>query len=645
MFQAHWRHAPKWVVKVISHGLRLPLTTRPPLAPWPKPNRVSEECSALIQTYLEKGAIAPSLRKYCHVSQIFALPKPSGGHRLIFDLRTLNAHLRPLATRFTGHQRLRQLLPQGAWMASLDIQDAYLHIKMHPTMYKFLCFQANGQRYEFTSLPFGLNIAPLVFTSVLRPLLGLLRKEHINVLAYLDDLIIWDSSSQACARAVLRTASVLQEHGFLLHRQKSNPCPSQIKDWLGFRWNSLVPSATLTPENRERIQLHCRSTLQQGTTNRQDMESLMGRLAFAAQLLPRTRYLKRTLTQLMRSLPKTDEDVPITPDLTELLRTWESTNALEEAGPLRPPPPDITIWTDASLTGWGFHDTAGNTGRGIWNTSQLALHISALELLTIQFALDSHLVQRGQCVAVFTDNISAYYACLKQGSIKTPVMHKIFGDILQILQNKQITLLPRRIPGIRNVLADALSRPGPVSTEWELDDRDFVRIQQWAGPFQVDLMATPFNTKLPTFVCPFQHPKATAVDALSTPWDKWERAYLFPPSILLDHLLPLIQAFRGTLVVIMNPRASTTRRIQLESWASDRLQLYYPPHQKSADKIHTAPWSPLAPWTALLFSKKYSQQSSEKMSLSPSCMPSEPQLEGNKNTPGRLSSSGYKHSR
>ena len=640
-FEDRWRHAPRWVRRVVSHGLRLPILTRPPLAPWLRRDLVSPECLALIHSYVEKGAIVRSHRSLCHTSPIFAIPKASGGHRLIFDLRTLNTHIRPLSTRFTGHQRLRQLLPQGAWMACLDIQDAYLHVRMHPSARKFLCFQANDLQFEFTCLPFGLNIAPLVFTSILRPIIKQLRGEQINVLAYLDDLIVWDTSAQNCRRAILRTASVLQEHGFLIHHDKSQPSPSQLKDWLGFRWNSLTPSASLTPPNRDKVRQHCALTLHRGHTNHQDMESLMGRLAFAAQLLPRTRYLKRSLTQLMRCLPKTNEVSPLSEELTTLLRTWALTDALEEVGPLRPSQPDTTIWTDASRHGWGFHDTAGNTRRGSWNTRQAALHISALELLTIQFALDSTLVEPGQCVAVFTDNIAAFYACLKQGSIKAPLMHKIYGDILEILQRRRLTLLPKRIPGIRNVLADALSRPGPVSTEWELDPRDFARIQRWAGPLQVDLMATPFNTKLPTFVCPFHHPEAAAVDALSTPWDTWRRAYLFPPPILIDHLLPRIQAFEGTLVLILSPHSSQPRRTQLQSWATASLPLAFPPHQTAGDKTHIAPWSPSAPWIALLFSAKPSHGGLAKRSPGPSSTPSVSPPAVSRNTHGEPSRSGF----
>lgn len=118
----------------------------------------------------------------------------------------------------------------------------------------------------------------------------------------------------------------------------------------------------------------------------------MGHLAFAAQLLPRTRYLKRSLTQPMRCLPKTNEVSTLSKGLKTLLQTRAFTDALEEVGPLRPPPPNTIIWTDASRHGWNFHDADGNSSRGSWNTHQVSLHISALELLTIQFALARELV-------------------------------------------------------------------------------------------------------------------------------------------------------------------------------------------------------------------------------------------------------------
>lgn len=193
-------------------------------------------------------------------------------------------------------------------MACLDIQDAYLHIKLHPATRKLFCFQANGKRFEFTCPPFGLNISSIMFTSLLRPIIQKLRSEHINVLCYLDDLIIWDTSAIACGKTVFRSVTILQEHGSLIHLEKSQPTPSQQKDWLGFRWDSLSNSATFTPHNVNKIKHQSNLIFNQGRTCRSETASLQSRLAFAAQLLPRTCFLKRSLTPLLRQLSHNEAD-------------------------------------------------------------------------------------------------------------------------------------------------------------------------------------------------------------------------------------------------------------------------------------------------------------------------------------------------
>ena len=46
-------------------------------------------------------------------------------------------------------------------MAKIDLKDAYLTAPMHPSTAKYLCFQWKRTVYKFTSLPFGLALAPL----------------------------------------------------------------------------------------------------------------------------------------------------------------------------------------------------------------------------------------------------------------------------------------------------------------------------------------------------------------------------------------------------------------------------------------------------------------------------------------------------
>lgn len=79
-------------------------------------------------------------------------------------------------------------------------------------------------------------------------------------------------------------------------------------------------------------------------------------------------------------------------------------------------------------------------------------------------------------------------------------------------------------------------------------------------------MTTTFNAKLLTFVYPFEHPKAAAVDVLSTQWDSWRKTYLFEPAVMVNQLLPQIQSFKGILVLILDPPTDSGRQTQLRTW-------------------------------------------------------------------------------
>ena len=84
------------------------------------------------------------------------------------------------------------------------------------------------------------------------------------------------------------------------------------------------------------------------------------------------------------------------------------------------------------------------------------------------------------------------------------------------------------------MVADKLSRLGQtIQTECSLLPAVFQAIcSRWHRP-QIDLFAMRFNNKLPWFVSPVPDPLATAVDALSLPWEDLD-AYAFCSSSHLE---------------------------------------------------------------------------------------------------------------
>ena len=75
-------------------------------------------------------------------------------------------------------------------------------------------------------------------------------------------------------------------------------------------------------------------------------------------------------------------------------------------GSISPPPPDVSLCTDASLAGWGAHLLPTfETAHGIWSPEESLLHINLLELLAVFRALLCWYEKlRGRAVMLLTDN-------------------------------------------------------------------------------------------------------------------------------------------------------------------------------------------------------------------------------------------------
>ena len=79
-----------------------------------------------------------------------------------------------------------------------------------------------------------------------------------------------------------------------------------------------------------------------------------------------------------------------------------------------------------------------------------------------------------------------------------------------------------------------------IQTEWSLLPEVFQAIcSRWHQP-QIDLFATMLNNKLPLFVSLVPDPLATAVDALSLPWEDLD-AYAFSPAAILGKVVEKLQ--------------------------------------------------------------------------------------------------------
>ncbi|CAJ0935182.1 unnamed protein product [Ranitomeya imitator] len=146
-----------------------------------------------ISSLKEDGVIIPvpqSERIQGFYSNLFIVPKKDCTVRPILDLKLLNTFIRVRRFRMESLRSVIASMEKGEFLASIDIQDAYLHFPIFPSHQRFLRFAVQEQHFQFVALPFGLATTPRVFTKVMAAAVAILHTRGMVVLPYLDDILI-----------------------------------------------------------------------------------------------------------------------------------------------------------------------------------------------------------------------------------------------------------------------------------------------------------------------------------------------------------------------------------------------------------------------------------------------------------------------
>jgi len=163
-------------------------------------------------------------------------------------------------------------------MSKIDLQDAYYLIPIKKVDRKYLRFRYKGVFYQFNCLPFGLCTAPRVYTTILKPVLSVLRSNRCNIVGYLDDLLLLDKDQCTLASKCSETLKLLNILGLPINHKKSEPNPCQKIEYLGFVFDSL--QMTISLPNRKVINIIrvLKSTLLKKMVTIQALAELLGSL-------------------------------------------------------------------------------------------------------------------------------------------------------------------------------------------------------------------------------------------------------------------------------------------------------------------------------------------------------------------------------
>ena len=522
---------------------------------------------------LEKNALeVVETRSPGFYSRLFLVEKATGGWRPVIDLSPLNAFVLQTKFKMETVTSVMASIREGDFMASLDLKDAYFQIPIHPDSRKFLRFVSEGVVYQFKALCFGLSTAPQVFTRVFAPVSAWAHSVGIRLRRYLDDWLVLAESEPEVRRALEKILQVCRDLGIVVNLKKSDLEPKTQAKYLGLLLDSVLLRAFPTEDRINRFKETSTHFMAHHSPPARLWQSVLGHMASLEKLVPGARLRMRSLQFALKSCwsPVADsplQPVPLTRDCVEDLHWWREEGRLSQGVSLMSPPPEMLLFSDASLEGWGAH-LQDLVASGVWSETDRHLHINLLEMRAVLLALQAFQDRlMGHRVVLMSDNTTVVSYINKQGGTVSSSLYLLVRQVLTWAESNSVSLVGRFVPGRRNILADQLSRQGQViSTEWTLHPRILQEVFGCWGTPMVDLFATSLNKRLPVYCSPVPDPMAWQVDAFAVPWDDLD-VYAFPPFAVLRQVINRVlvaSRLRMTLVAPMWPQ---------QEWYPDLLAL------------------------------------------------------------------------
>ena len=296
-----------------------------------------------------------------------------------------------------------------------------------------------------------------------------------------------------------------------------------------------------------------------------DLHRLLGMLVFMASLVRRGRLRLHPVqwwaaTAWCQRTGNWSDRIQVPQWVLSEVAWWASPAVLQGL-PLVTKETEVTLFTDASSSGWGAQ-LGSRLTQGQWSASQRSWHINVLEMQAIIYAVRDFLPHlRSRVVRLMCDNAVTVAYIKNEGGTRSTTLMQMTIRLLKWCDRKAITLVPIHLPGVHNIQADSLSRVGQtLTTEWTMAMESLRPVfAKWGEPW-IDLFATFANRRLVKFVSPYPDPRAEWTDAMSMPWDNGRGLlYAFPPFKMVPQVLQKIAqspAVKVILIAQLQPAAS-----------------------------------------------------------------------------------------
>ena len=261
---------------------------------------------------------------------------------------------------------------------------------------------------------------------------------------------------------VQTTISVHQFLGWIINYEKSDFTPSQNFHFIGRQFNTQQFTVAPLPKMRLKIQCVHQHWMTNPSITVPDPHRLLGVVVFLASLVPRGRLPLLPVqwwaatAGCQRTGSWTDRTTAPQWVLSEV--AWWASQAVLQGLPLAARNTEVTLFTDASSSGWGAQLGSRSTQEQ-WSASQRSWHFNVLEMQAVINAVRDFLPHlRSRVVRLMGDNIVNVAYIKNKGGTRSYTLMQMTIRLLKWCDRKAITLVPLHLPGVHNIQADSLSR-------------------------------------------------------------------------------------------------------------------------------------------------------------------------------------------
>jgi len=407
--------------------------------------------------------------------------------------------------------------------------------------------------YKYVCFPNGLAFCPRKFTKLLKPVYSQSSWGTFQQVIIIGDSYLQGDDCDECEKNVRDTVKLFDSLGFTVQPEKSSFVPQHQITFMGFIIDSITMTTSEKIEKIEKIIHTCQGLLECPHPTVREVASTLGLLISnfpAAKLGPvHFRSLDMDKTEALR-LNKGNFDAFM--QLSELSRSdlqWWINSARSLHNPISLPQPEVTLYTDASIEGWGGVLNNVKIG-GHWTPEEAYNHINYLEMLAVLFSLKAFHKELSRSYQGI-DNTTAVSDLGKMGTSHFKKRNDLTRTLWEWCLDNKMWLTISHIPGKENTLADAESRKSRKETEWTLDRGIFHEaVKKIHLEPQIDLFACRLNYQLSPFVAYQPDPEAMAINAFSISW-KLYVFYAFPPFSIIPKVLQKIQAEKATGLLVV----------------------------------------------------------------------------------------------